>query len=96
MLFRNQPTATPIVHRRRPRRDVEVSLSKLLRRMPGAMLIPSFDLPSTAEWSSPAWSRPRRRPDIMVVVGGVVPPQDYEALKAAGAATFHVGCKHRP
>ena len=25
------------------------------------------------------------RPDIMVVVGGVVPPQDYEALYAAGA-----------
>jgi methylmalonyl-CoA mutase len=25
------------------------------------------------------------RPDIMVVVGGVMPPQDYEALKAAGA-----------
>ena len=25
------------------------------------------------------------RGDIMVVVGGVVPPQDYEALKAAGA-----------
>lgn len=25
------------------------------------------------------------RPDIMVVVGGVVPPQDYEALKAFGA-----------
>src|SRR5262249_29119168 len=25
------------------------------------------------------------RPDIMVVVGGVVPPQDYEALEAAGA-----------
>jgi methylmalonyl-CoA mutase len=25
------------------------------------------------------------RPDIMLVVGGVVPPQDYEALKAAGA-----------
>ena len=25
------------------------------------------------------------RSDIMVVVGGVVPPQDYEALKAAGA-----------
>ena len=25
------------------------------------------------------------RPDIMVVVGGVIPPQDYEALKAAGA-----------
>jgi methylmalonyl-CoA mutase len=25
------------------------------------------------------------RPDILVVVGGVVPPQDYEALKAAGA-----------
>ena len=25
------------------------------------------------------------RPDIMIVVGGVVPPQDYVALKAAGA-----------
>ena len=25
------------------------------------------------------------RSDIMLVVGGVVPPQDYEALKAAGA-----------
>ncbi len=25
------------------------------------------------------------RADIMLVVGGVVPPQDYEALKAAGA-----------
>jgi methylmalonyl-CoA mutase len=25
------------------------------------------------------------RPDIMIVVGGVVPPQDYEALKSAGA-----------
>jgi len=25
------------------------------------------------------------RPDIMIVVGGVVPPQDYEALQAAGA-----------
>jgi methylmalonyl-CoA mutase len=25
------------------------------------------------------------RPDIMVVVGGVVPPQDYDALKSAGA-----------
>ena len=25
------------------------------------------------------------RPDIMIAVGGVVPPQDYEALKAAGA-----------
>ena len=25
------------------------------------------------------------RPDIMLVVGGVVPPQDYDALKAAGA-----------
>jgi len=28
------------------------------------------------------------RPDIMVVVGGVVPPQDYEALKDAGAAAI--------
>jgi methylmalonyl-CoA mutase len=28
------------------------------------------------------------RGDIMVVVGGVVPPQDYEALKAAGAAAI--------
>ena len=25
------------------------------------------------------------RGDIMIVVGGVVPPQDYDALKAAGA-----------
>jgi methylmalonyl-CoA mutase len=25
------------------------------------------------------------RGDIMIVVGGVVPPQDYEALKKAGA-----------
>jgi len=25
------------------------------------------------------------RPDILVVVGGVIPPQDYEALRIAGA-----------
>ena len=25
------------------------------------------------------------RPDILVVVGGVIPPQDFEALRAAGA-----------
>ena len=32
------------------------------------------------------------RPDIMIVVGGVVPPQDYAALKAAGAeAIFSPG-----
>lgn len=28
------------------------------------------------------------RPDILVVCGGVVPPQDYEALRAAGAAAI--------
>ncbi len=28
------------------------------------------------------------RPDIMIVVGGVVPPQDYEALRSAGAAAI--------
>lgn len=28
------------------------------------------------------------RPDIMVVVGGVIPPQDWDALKAAGAAAI--------
>ncbi len=28
------------------------------------------------------------RPDIMIVVGGVVPPQDYAALKSAGAAAI--------
>ena len=28
------------------------------------------------------------RPDIMVVVGGVVPPEDYEALQDAGAAAI--------
>ena len=27
----------------------------------------------------------QNRDDIMIVVGGVVPPQDYDALKAAGA-----------
>ena len=27
-------------------------------------------------------------PEIMIVVGGVVPPQDYDALKAAGAAAI--------
>jgi methylmalonyl-CoA mutase len=26
------------------------------------------------------------RPDIMVTVGGVIPPQDYDALYAAGAS----------
>jgi methylmalonyl-CoA mutase len=28
------------------------------------------------------------RSDIMVVVGGVIPPQDYEALRAAGASAI--------
>ena len=28
------------------------------------------------------------RPDIMVVVGGIIPPHDYEALKDAGAAAI--------
>ena len=28
------------------------------------------------------------REDIMIVVGGVIPPQDYEALRAAGAAAI--------
>jgi methylmalonyl-CoA mutase len=28
------------------------------------------------------------RPDITIVVGGVVPPQDYDALRAAGAAAI--------
>jgi len=28
------------------------------------------------------------RPDIMIVVGGVIPPQDYDALKQAGAAAI--------
>ena len=32
------------------------------------------------------------RPDIMVVVGGVIPPKDYDALFAAGAkAVFGPG-----
>jgi len=30
----------------------------------------------------------RRRGDIMIVVGGVIPPRDYEALKAAGVAAI--------
>ncbi|HZC71342.1 MAG TPA: methylmalonyl-CoA mutase [Jatrophihabitans sp.] len=29
------------------------------------------------------------RPDIMIVVGGVVPPQDFDALRAAGAAAIY-------
>ncbi|WP_422774776.1 methylmalonyl-CoA mutase [Plantactinospora sp. WMMC1484] len=28
------------------------------------------------------------RPDLMIIVGGVVPPQDHEALRAAGAAAI--------
>jgi methylmalonyl-CoA mutase len=28
------------------------------------------------------------RDDVMIVVGGVIPPQDYEALRAAGAAAI--------
>jgi methylmalonyl-CoA mutase len=28
------------------------------------------------------------RPDIMIVVGGVVPPQDYDALTSAGATAI--------
>jgi methylmalonyl-CoA mutase len=28
------------------------------------------------------------RPDIMIVVGGVVPPQDYDTLYRAGAAAI--------
>ncbi|MEI2643247.1 MAG: cobalamin-dependent protein [Candidatus Nanopelagicales bacterium] len=28
------------------------------------------------------------RPDILVVVGGVIPPQDFEVLRAAGAAAI--------
>jgi methylmalonyl-CoA mutase len=29
------------------------------------------------------------RPDIMIVVGGVIPPQDFDALRAAGAAAIY-------
>jgi methylmalonyl-CoA mutase len=29
------------------------------------------------------------RPDIMIVVGGVIPPQDFDALLAAGAAAIY-------
>ena len=28
------------------------------------------------------------RPDILIVVGGVIPPQDYEALYQAGASAI--------
>ena len=28
------------------------------------------------------------RPDILIVVGGVIPPQDYDALRQAGAAAI--------
>ena len=30
----------------------------------------------------------RGRGDILIVVGGVIPPQDYDALRAAGAAAI--------
>ncbi|MDT4945476.1 MAG: methylmalonyl-CoA mutase, partial [Pseudonocardiales bacterium] len=29
------------------------------------------------------------RPDILIVVGGVIPPQDYDALRAAGATAIY-------
>ena len=29
------------------------------------------------------------RPDILIVVGGVIPPQDFDALRAAGAAAIY-------
>ena len=28
------------------------------------------------------------RPDILIVVGGVIPPQDFDELRAAGAAAI--------
>jgi methylmalonyl-CoA mutase len=28
------------------------------------------------------------RPDVLIVAGGVIPPQDHEALRAAGAAAI--------
>ena len=28
------------------------------------------------------------RPDILIAVGGVIPPQDYEALRAAGVTAI--------
>jgi methylmalonyl-CoA mutase len=28
------------------------------------------------------------RPDIMIIVGGVIPPQDFDELRAAGAAAI--------
>jgi methylmalonyl-CoA mutase len=28
------------------------------------------------------------RPDIMIIVGGVIPPQDYDALREAGAVAI--------
>ena len=28
------------------------------------------------------------RPDILIVAGGVIPPQDYDALREAGAAAI--------
>jgi methylmalonyl-CoA mutase len=31
----------------------------------------------------------QRRPDIMIVVGGVIPPQDFDALREAGAAAIY-------
>jgi methylmalonyl-CoA mutase len=41
-------------------------------------LVPEFEAALDAQ----------ERDDIMIVVGGMVPPQDYDALKAAGAAAI--------
>ncbi len=38
----------------------------------------------------------RRRDDILVLVGGVIPPQDYEALRAAGVAAIFGPGTHIP
>jgi len=38
----------------------------------------------------------RGRDDILVLVGGVIPPQDYDALRAAGVAAIFGPGTHIP
>ena len=67
--------------RRRARRSRTTSTSSASRSLAAGHLT------LVPELQAPRWRRPGRA-DIMIVVGGVIPPQDFEALHAAGAAAI--------